>query len=365
MHSQIEEQIIELFPKNKPLKKFDISDLKTILKNKGVSKVYYCSSNLNDKFISNIEDKSLLQGYYNAYVNHCPITITPDILWMLIVQGFSRHVEKNSEELRNKFVNFQGKKEIKLDSTNRFEIEDITKEEWEKSFEEYVKKIRDNVGGLIISLLTPCFSTSTKITQNAVQIAIISTFKSYFKIVRLYGGCGFPYICLKGTLMDYMQLKLKIQGLYGYLIDDWVDELGKIVDKILETKQGKIDKDFWMNFIKNKEDKGTGVSGNEILVKKISGWLLNFYPFYKGKKRTKNQGLQVDEINYTRRKINEDVDMDELKDIPDEIIDAPMTMVNIRNGKQTELYCKTGFIGVTQDENFMITPEIGCFVCEK
>lgn len=96
----------------------------------------------------------------------------------------------------------------------------------------------------MINLLTPCFTTSTPTIHIASQFAIMSAFKNYFKFVRIYGGCGFPYIKLQGTLLDYMQLKLKIQGLIGYEIDDWVNELIIIVDKIIETKQGKLIKDF-------------------------------------------------------------------------------------------------------------------------
>ena len=65
----------------------------------------------------------------------------------------------------------------------------------------------------------------------------------------MFGGCGFPYIKLQGSLLDYIQLKYKIQGLIGYEIDDWVNELISIVDKIIETKQGKIDKNFWENIL--------------------------------------------------------------------------------------------------------------------
>ena len=197
-----------------------------------------------------LEGLPTLQGYYKAYVNHIPICITPDILWMLVVQGFSRHIDLNSERLRSKFVQFQGKKTLVVDGDEN-SIDDITKEGWEKTFNEYVEKIRENVGGLMINLLTPCFTTTTPTIQVSTQIAIMSAFKSYFNYVRMCGGCGFPYIKLQGTLMDYMQLKFKIQGLIGYEIDDWVKELLIIVDEIIKTKQGKINTKFWENIIKN------------------------------------------------------------------------------------------------------------------
>ena len=52
----------------------------------------------------------LLNGFYTAHTNHCPIRIKPNDIWLLIVQAFSNHVNANSEELRQYFVDFDEKK---------------------------------------------------------------------------------------------------------------------------------------------------------------------------------------------------------------------------------------------------------------
>ena len=365
MNSKTEELYIEINRGLKPKEKLKTASLSAILSKSAIlsnssTKIYCCSSNLSDKLIEGTDFNPVLKGYYKAYVNHCPICITPDILWMLIIQGFSRHVDQNSEKLRNKFVNFEGKKTLISEVTYMFPtIEEITKEAWEKTFEYYVEKIRENVGGLIINLLTPCFTTSTSTIQNSAQIAIMSSFKSYFNYVALYGGCGFPYIKLEGTYMDYMQLKMKIQGLLGYGIDDWLKILIPIVDKILETKQEKIDKNFWENILKNFYVSGPyGPSGSTIKVEKLTGWLLNFYPFLKV-----NRGMTV--VIEKRNDFNEPVLASELKFFAEEIIDAPLIMKDVRTGKETELTCKTGFLGDTQDEKSIIKPEIGWYICSE
>jgi hypothetical protein len=248
MESKIEEIKIEINKDLKPRADFHFDSLQSILStdvNAAIlsteKKIYHCSSDLRaKKYVLGLQGLTVLQGYYKAYVNHIPICITPDILWMLIIQGFSRHIDLNSERLRNKLVQFEGKKTLSVDGDEK-SIDDITKEGWERTFKEFVEKIRKNAGGLMINLLTPCFTTTTPTIQVASQIAIMSAFKNYFKFVRMFGGCGFPYIKLQGTLLDYIQLKFKIEGLIGYEIDDWVNELIVIVDKIIETKQGKID----------------------------------------------------------------------------------------------------------------------------
>ena len=291
MEAKIEELKIELNPELKPRGSFKFTTLDSIIISdedkenarylSTRKKIYFCSSKLNEpKYISNLEGHPILKGYYQSYVNHMPVSINPDILWMLIVQGFSRHIDQNAEKLRNKFVDFDGKKELTVDG-DELTIEEITKEGWERTFKEFVEKIKENAGESMIKLITPSFSTTTPTIQVSSQIAIMSCFKNYFKFIRLWGGCGFPYINLEGTLNDYEELKRKVEKLMGYDIDDWLKELIIIIKKIVETKKGKIDIDFWKNMIINEEAMEPRGSGELTKVNNIDGWLLNFYPYYK------------------------------------------------------------------------------------
>jgi len=47
---------------------------------------------------------------HQAYARHYPVTISPDMIWLLIAQGFASHVNQNGEEMRSYFVDFDGKK---------------------------------------------------------------------------------------------------------------------------------------------------------------------------------------------------------------------------------------------------------------
>ena len=368
MESKIEEIKIEINKDLKPRAKLDFDSLQSILStdiNAAIlseeKKIYHCSSDLRaKKYVLGLQGLTVLQGYYKAYVNHIPICITPDILWMLIIQGFSRHIDLNSERLRNKLVQFEGKKTLFVDGEEE-SIDDITKEGWERTFNEFVEKIRKNVGGLMINLLTPCFTTTTPTIQVASQIAIISAFKNYFKFVRMFGGCGFPYIKLQGTLLDYVQLKYKIEGLIGYEIDDWVKELIIIVDKIIETKQGKIDKIFWENILKNVDVLEPYGSGEMTKITKVDGWLLNFYPFIKY-----NDPFDRKEKLKRRNNFNQPLFIDEeIRKLPEELIEVTLTMLNKETLKEIELLVKTGLIGMIQEEDGVAKAEIGWFITNK
>ena len=367
MEAKIEELKIELNPELKPRGSFEFTTLdsniisKEDIENAKIlsteKKIYYCSSKLNEaKYISNLEGHPVLKGYYQSYVNHMPVSINADILWMLIVQGFSRHIDQNAESLRNKLVDFDGKKALFVDG-DELTIEEITQEGWERTFREFVEKIKENAGETMIKLMTPSFSTTTPTIQVSSQIAIMSCFKNYFKFIRFYGGCGFPYINLEGTLNDYEQLKNKVEKLMGFDIDDWIKELIIIIDKIIETKKGKIDVNFWKNMIINKETVEPRGSGELTKVNNIDGWLLNFYPYYK-----KDDYYKFCEKLERRRDFNKPIDVKSLKYLPEEFIEVPLTMVHKQTFEVTELSIKTGILGMIQEKNGLIKPEIGWFI---
>ena len=367
MEAKIEELKIELNPELKPRGSFKFTTLDSIIISdedkenarylSTRKKIYFCSSKLNEpKYISNLEGHPILKGYYQSYVNHMPVSINPDILWMLIVQGFSRHIDQNAEKLRNKFVDFDGKKELTVNG-DELTIEEITKEGWERTFKEFVEKIKENAGESMIKLITPSFSTTTPTIQVSSQIAIMSCFKNYFKYIRLWGGCGFPYINLEGTLNDYEELKRKVEKLMGYDIDDWIKELIIIIKKIVETKKGKIDIDFWKNMIINEEAMEPRGSGELTKVNNIDGWLLNFYPYYKI-----DDSFERCEKLKRRKDFNKPIDVEHLKYLPEEFIEVPLTMLHKITLKETELSVKTGFLGMIQEKNGLIKPEIGWFI---
>ena len=106
--------------------KYIFSDLfkirKSIIDNKTGEKVYlnanepleilHYTLDTKEESIFNHKKSSLIQGLVLAYKNHYPITITPDMIWILVLQGFSRFMEKYEDSVRDIFVNFEGKKEL-------------------------------------------------------------------------------------------------------------------------------------------------------------------------------------------------------------------------------------------------------------
>src|SRR3989338_1310009 len=71
-------------------------------------------SNIDEQDANNIQLKgnSFVHAAFSAYNRHHNLVISPDDVWLAIMTQFSFYLNKNAEELRSKFVYFEGKKEL-------------------------------------------------------------------------------------------------------------------------------------------------------------------------------------------------------------------------------------------------------------
>ena len=56
---------------------------------------------------------------------------------------------------------------------------------------------------------------------------------------------------------------------------------------------------------------------------------------------------------------------EEIRKLPEELIEVPLTMFNKETLKETELLVKTGLIGMIQEEDGVAKAEIGWFITNK
>ena len=133
---------------------------------------------------------------------------------MLILEGFSYHVKLNHMKLRHKFIkNNQNKGKIIVTQEAKGEshINNVSSKRWGDIFKDFVEESKEKIEGTVLHSFTPYFSTTTSDIEYASQIAIVSIITPFMKFIKKFqpdcsGGCGFPYINLKGTLQDYKQL---------------------------------------------------------------------------------------------------------------------------------------------------------------
>ena len=278
----------------------------------------------NDDKICSFGYNKVFLGYLNAFFDHCPIKVSPNVIWQLILNKFSKYVNDNSEDLRENFVNFKGKKDLSCIRIGSFK--DAYKYE-EDVIEEFCSKISEDIGTELTEVLTPNFSTSTKETIIAGKVSIMSTFKKYFNYHFGMCTCGIPYIILEGKLEDWEKIleKLKTLNKCGFYISDMKEDILKIID----TKKGKIDLDFWRKIImETKETVRETKKCMSYHVEKnvISGWILDFYS---------QEGI-IEKQN-DHYKLN------------DEVIKAPITLEDLNTGEKKMGIVYAGVRDLKQD----------------
>ena len=225
---------------------------------------------------------SFYKGMINAYASHRSIVLSPDVIWLLISQGFAAHVNLNSEELRDKIVYHQGKKTLEVESPRNLILE-TDKVNWDSIFGEFEKQIRSNTKNNIADIITADFSTTGITEKIASQITLMESVKSYFEYNLMTLGCGIPDITLTGTPDDWRKVREKAQSLKGYGMDWWIESLDPILKQFVDASQGKIVKEFWMEMVGSVKFRlmGCGIPSKDAdnTELRFDGWFTTFYPY--------------------------------------------------------------------------------------
>ena len=307
--------------------------------------IFHYNLDTDEQEIFNEGKTSLIQGLIAAYKNHYPITISPDMIWILIMQGFSRFMEKYENLVRERFVNFTGKKDLKLERL-QYSPYNASKEVWDGIIKEFVQKIGNNVGKEVVDNLECDFSTTSAVAKVTSQVCIMSAMKQYFTYRVLMAGCGISSITLEGSIKDWEKIKSKLEFLSTKALKWWTKHLIPIIDNIITTKKyystyGQLNQeliDFWKGMIRLK---GKGDLYDPHM---INGWIVKFIPNLRGEKPTIYEELL--ETN-----------------VPDQIISCPMEITWLSmQGKRVDFSCSlfSGFYGMVQDKKtFNVKPVIG------
>jgi ubiquitin-protein ligase len=299
----------------------------------------------------------VLIGFYTAHCNHLPIKIKPDDIWLLIVQGFINHVNENSEKLRHLFVNFDGKQELKVEYYLS-DISQVNKSILEDFAKEIVKQITNYIGKELIDILSPNFTTTTFDSEIICKISIIGAFKHYFNYKMLLMGCGVPYVVLDGTADDYKKILEKAKKLKKYDLDWYIDRIIPHIEKMIEAKEGLIDKEYFKNMIQSSElvDEKRGPSGmkvGEYQVDALSGWFLSFFSYIKS---------ECERFLY---KFNEkSIKIKDFYRLTNQIIEVPFELLDKVKNIKYHMNFKVGFAGCDKNEKNEVFPVQGWWAKE-
>ncbi|WP_442483725.1 DUF4419 domain-containing protein [Aeoliella sp. SH292] len=210
----------------------------------------------------------LLSAVHRAFTDHYPLVLTPDAIWLTLVQGFAIHVNEHAETLRYRFVEHADKKLIQIRRDDF--VKGTPENPWTEVFDEFSQQIRPLISGAY-ELVVADFSTTGLVERAAFEIALLDAMQRYFSY-SLVTLCGIPSIRLEGTADDWKQLRQRAEALGQYQLRWWTDALDPVLAQFEAASLGDVDQPFWDSIYKLRGPRG---SGNPY----TTGWIQKLYPY--------------------------------------------------------------------------------------
>ena len=303
-------------------------------------------SGLGDGQIAYYGESPFFKGLIEAFADHRPVVLSPDVIWFLICKGFAHYVNDNPEAIRDLFVDHEGKIDLVVLTYKELlsggaDFEDIV--------DGFYGQIRNSTKGEIADIVAEPFST-TGVNEHIVsEIVLMETVKSYFNYIVTYISCGIPSITLTGTPDDWQSVLDRTRKLGAYGIDWWVKDLEPILTEFVKASKGRPDVNFWKSIVKKyRPGDIRGLScGMDLGSTKFDGWFLNFMPYDKSG-RTPNE-VNVDH-DMQPEMVRTDYKYIILDDFSGQVVSEMMM----------EFWA--GIVGMEVDpETFAMTPRLGWF----
>jgi hypothetical protein len=297
----------------------------------------------------------LIEAVHLAFSRHRPLVLSPDCVWLTIVQGFGHHLHKYSEELRGRIVRHEGKKKLCV----RTEL--LEPSLWPQLISEFSAQIRDNSDPVLYDTLLCDFSTTTPDIKVANEIALMDAYQRYFQYI-MECVCGIPTITLEGEPSDWQRIRDRIDVLATFGLEWWTSRLSPILDEFVATASGAPDLPFWQAIYKPSRVYATDLA---------TGWITDLFPYVEDienpSNRRQNPMLRLKRTDWLPpksgdRKFGPGIPPDSL---PCGLSKAPLT-VTFPDKPPVEVNLVGGLIGISQcEDDLSLAPTISWGVMEK
>lgn len=294
---------------------------------------------LKEKKYIKMNSSNALSYIDYAFLNHQTLCLSPSDFLILIGFGLARHINLNSEKVRHQVVEHEGRAKIMVNNPKITMKEEC---DWSELFGQFCEEIKKRVKKDIYSVVIDDFSTATPTTRILTEMTLMDCMKNYFRFEGAR-GCGFPKICLRGTVDDWKKFKEKVSKLKemnkndALEIDFWLKHLLPMVDKICEAGiERKVDYTFWANLMCNADGYGGPT---------ISGWINAFVPYTY----TREEGYLKNWI--LQGKMNDNYSFSnglEKFEVPKGVSNVPFNFVEL-DGKSYNMHCYSGSMGAKYD----------------
>ena len=306
------------------------------------------ASSFGDKPLVQINiANGLAAAAHVAFMDHYPLTLSPDAVWITLTQGLAAHINENAEKLRKKFVAHEGKKIIRIfrDSFVKGDPDN----DWAGCFDEFSGKIKTEIGENNHASIVADFSTTGALERAVSEIVLMDSMKSYFDY-RVHTCCGIPEFRIEGTRDDWARIIERVKG-WNKIdpeLETWTGPACRFVQNFVDAFDGKENPDFWRDFYKYESSWGSGGPT-------VSGWIFHLFPYLSG-----SGGKLIPNWNLSEQP----------KEIRGEDDDFPASLSKVPfiweyYGQELKYDFIGGLVGVEQAEDLSVKPVFGWAVAEQ
>ena len=312
------------------------------------------------KVVAAADFHPLISAAAIAFKQHYPLVLSPDVIWITILQGVAQHISNHSSALRSRLVAHQTKIELVVD-TNLSTLP-ANDAEMLAVVSAFKNRIANHLSPDKRGLLNVEFSTTTDVARIASCVAVMDGLQAYFDYVFTL-ICGIPEVILEGTPEDWELLSEKVRMLdqSDLELSWWTGELLPLLAHFERASRGDVDEKHWQDLCVVMERYGT---------EDLNGWLLKFIPYVRRHKyepcTRRNPVVGLSDFSETPGTSEFAVKGCRPDVLPTGLSRAPVSWLNSASGKNTPIEFVAGLFGVGQDsQDLALRPLLGWAIAES
>jgi hypothetical protein len=230
-------------------------------------------SRYHGRLVAGVEHHALIAALDLAYRGHRPVSLSPDMIWLLICQGVAQHINAHAETVRSQFVRHQG--QLPLEVRRDDFVKGSPENPWPEVFSEFSRTIKEHIGRAH-DLLVANFSTTGPAERAASEIVLLSAVQQYFRFGLKTFICGIPEIALEGTVADWQAIVERVEGFATLGLDWWLKPLRSILRQFVRAARGDVDRAFWRSIYRIQHPDRPYNPVPPV------GWIAVFFPYLDG-----------------------------------------------------------------------------------
>ncbi|GAA1595547.1 hypothetical protein GCM10009678_91920 [Actinomadura kijaniata] len=294
----------------------------------------------------------LLSAVGRAFADHRPLVLSPDAVWLTILQGLAQHVRLHAEELRPLLVSHAGRRRLSIEVDGPMPQDAGS---WQFLGERFAKLLAGELDHAGLSAFECDFSTSTDVERTAGRIVLLDAYSPYFALHMSF-VCGIPSVTLTGTVEDWRTIRQRVDMLAAFGLETWCRSLVPITDQFVRAATGDADIGFWQRVYSPVDAYGAS---------RITGWITRLYPYLT------RDGVSGQPNPMLHLPVGEprDVPPDEnglyqgpgvaSSQVPATLSQAIITITDRTEGDNRTVALHAGLTGVAQDQDGSLRPVAG------